>query len=258
MYRVLLIEDEDIIRQGIRQAIPWEEWDCTVVGEARNGVEGKAQIEALQPHIVIVDLNMPILGGLEMIEATRENHSYVAIVLTGYAEFSMAQAAIRCGVFEYLLKPLDPASLIESLKRATKRCKQEAREQEAHPAERAEEAESPLYHLVNQEPTDPIVQAILQYISTHYREKIAIANLVEALHYSDRYISQKFQKAFGTTVIDYLTRYRIQCALTLLREDSLPITDIGYACGMGEYKYFSHVFKKYMHCSPKKYRGRKR
>lgn len=248
MYKVLLVEDEDIIRRGIRHAISWEEYDCEVVGEARNGIEGREQIQSLHPHIVIVDLNMPILGGLEMIETTREAHPYVPIVLTGYSDFSMAQAAIHCGVFEYLLKPLDTDQLIATLRRATLQLSKQV--------EIATPSDSPLAHLKNQTPDDPIVQAVLQYIQDHYGEKITITNLVESLHYSDRYISQKIQKAFGTTVIDYLTRYRIQQALMLLGDNTTPVSEIGYICGIGDYKYFNQVFKKHMHCSPKKYRQR--
>ncbi len=247
MYQILLVEDEDIIRCGIRQSISWADYGCTVVGEARNGVEGMEQIQALHPQIVLVDLNMPILGGLEMIASTRERYDYLPIILTGYSDFTMAQSAIRCGVFDYLLKPLDTEQLIVTLRRATQQLDKQV---EA-------ETDSPLAQLTNQTPDDPIVQAVLHYIEAHYGEKITITNLVDTLHYSDRYISQKIQKAFGTTVIDYLTRYRIHQALELLRGGDLPVSDIGYLCGMGEYKYFNQVFKKHMGCSPKKYRQQK-
>lgn len=87
MYRVLLVEDEEIIRKGIRYSVPWEECGCSVVGEAENGAVGEEKIAELQPDIVITDITMPVKSGLEMIADTREKFNYIAIILTGYSEF---------------------------------------------------------------------------------------------------------------------------------------------------------------------------
>lgn len=98
MYRVLLVEDEEIIRKGIRYSVPWEECGCSVVGEAENGAAGEEKIAELQPDIVITDITMPVKNGLEMIADTREKFNYIAIILTGYSEFEYAQQAIRNAV----------------------------------------------------------------------------------------------------------------------------------------------------------------
>ena len=78
MYRVLLVEDEEIIRKGIRYSVPWEECGCSVVGEAENGAAGEEKIAELQPDIVITDITMPVKNGLEMIADTREKFNYIA------------------------------------------------------------------------------------------------------------------------------------------------------------------------------------
>ena len=99
MYRVLLVEDEEIIRKGIRYSVPWEEYGCSVVAEAENGAVGEEKIAELRPDIVITDITMPVKSGLEMIADTREEYKYIAIILTGYSEFEYAQQAIRNGRF---------------------------------------------------------------------------------------------------------------------------------------------------------------
>ena len=86
MYKVVLVEDEDILRKGIKHSVPWEQYLCVVVGEARNGVEGKELILSLSPDIVITDINMPVMDGLQMIAETKDR-SYATIILTGYSEF---------------------------------------------------------------------------------------------------------------------------------------------------------------------------
>ena len=74
MYRVLLVEDEEIIRKGIRYSVPWEEYGCSVVAEAENGAVGEEKIAELRPDIVITDITMPVKSGLEMITDTREEY----------------------------------------------------------------------------------------------------------------------------------------------------------------------------------------
>ncbi len=89
MYSVILVEDEDIIRRGIKNSVPWEEFNCSVVGEARNGEEGGVLIAERNPDIVITDINMPVEDGLQMIARTKCAYDYVAIILTGYSDLSM-------------------------------------------------------------------------------------------------------------------------------------------------------------------------
>ena len=239
MYRVLLVEDEEIIRKGIRYSVPWEECGCSVVGEAENGAAGEEKIAELQPDIVITDITMPVKNGLEMIADTREKFNYIAIILTGYSEFEYAQQAIRNGVSDYVLKPLDMDEYLQQ------------REDEAE----AVRSRTALPPLSEDKVTDPLVLRIVAYLKENYQSKITLADLQEQFHYSERYINQKFQKELGTTVIDYLNRCRIQNALELIRKGKLPISQIGWECGIGEYKYFNHVFKKYIGCSVREYQS---
>ena len=236
MYRVLLVEDEEIIRKGIRYSVPWEEYGCSVVAEAENGAVGEEKIAELRPDIVITDITMPVKSGLEMIADTREEYKYIAIILTGYSEFEYAQQAIRNGVSDYVLKPLDMDEMGAALEKAVR-------------------SRTALPPLSEEKVTDPLVLRIVAYLKENYQSKITLADLQEQFHYSERYINQKFQKELGTTVIDYLNRCRIQNALELIRKGELPISQIGWECGIGEYKYFNHVFKKYMGCSVREYQS---
>lgn len=260
MYRVIVVEDEDIIRKGICLSVPWEEAGCHVIGEARNGEEGKALIQAEKPDIVITDINMPMMDGLQMIAETKCDFDYVAIILTGYSDFEYAREAIRNGVSDYVMKPLDMEEMKEALNRAVleadkirilRRQMEQTQEREnLNLLDELERGRSP----EPEDRDDPVVQEILSFIEQEYTRKVALADLAEKLHYSERYLNQKFQKAMNTTIIEYLNRYRIQKALTLLRETDIPLSEIGWQCGVGDYKYFNHVFRKYVGCSPKEYR----
>ena len=245
---ILLVEDESTLAMIIKDTLEGQGFHIRLAGD---GEEGMRMIEELKPDIVITDINMPVMDGLAMLSATKLKYDYAAVILTGYSDFEYAREAIRNGVSGYVLKPLNMNEMKEALAQAVL----ESRNIGYLRQKNQEETERRNISLLELDRNyqDPVVQSILEYIAAHYREKIMLSDLAEELHYSERYISQKFQKAVGTTVIEYLNRYRIQKALIFIREKTFPLSEIGWEVGIGEYKYFNHVFKKYIGCSAKEY-----
>jgi two-component system, response regulator YesN len=119
MIKVLIIDDEPFIREGLRKTINWKTLHCTVVGEAENGVEAIEKIDILMPDIVITDIMMPGHNGLELTQYLKDNHPQIKIIfLTGYNDFSFAQQAIRLGAFDFVLKPTNTDELEKVIARA--------------------------------------------------------------------------------------------------------------------------------------------
>lgn len=234
MYRVVIAEDEDIIRKGLVYSIPWADMGCTVVGEAANGVEGVALIQRLEPDIVVADINMPILDGLGMIRQTYEQYDYSAIILSGYSNFEYARTAIRYGVTGYLLKPLKREDLAEAIRDAKEKCMQ----RRSWMSHKKEKEEWKNIQLIPKEGTssedDAVVKEMLAFIRQHYREKLVLQDVVDALNYSETFLNKKFKKQMGTTFIEYLNRFRIQKALELLREGRTAVQDVSWQCGIAE------------------------
>lgn len=253
MYKIIIAEDEDIIRKGLVYSIPWADMECAVVGEARNGVEGVELIKRHEPDIVMADINMPVLDGLGMIRETYDKYNYAAIILSGYSNFEYARTAIRYGVTGYLLKPLKKEELAEAIKDAKEKCLLKkswlSRKQEQESWKNIELISK---EEMNQE-NETVVKEMLAFISRHYREKIVLKDVVDALNYSETFLNKKFKKQMGTTFIEYLNRFRIQKAMELLREGKTAVQDVSWMCGIGDYKYFNMVFKKYIGCSPREY-----
>lgn len=130
MYRILLVDDEPLILAGIASMMEWEAYDCVVADKATNGSQALAKMKEIQPDIVITDIKMPAMNGLEFMEECR-NRGYQGefILLTNLEEFSLAQRALRLGALDYLVKiEITPEILGESLQKATAICreKQEA------------------------------------------------------------------------------------------------------------------------------------
>lgn len=253
MYKVIVAEDEDIIRKGLVYSVPWAEMDCSVVGEARNGVEGVELIKRLEPDIVMADINMPVMDGLEMIRETYEDYNYSAIILSGYSNFEYARNAIRYGVTGYLLKPLKKEDLAEAVKDAKEKCML----RRTWLDRRQEREKWKNIQLIPKEEVsredDAVVREMLAFIARHYREKMVLQDVVDALNYSETFLNKRFKKQMGTTFIEYLNRFRIQKALELLKDGKTAVQDVSWMCGIGDYKYFNMVFKKYIGCSPKEY-----
>ncbi|PPQ47063.1 DNA-binding response regulator [Paenibacillus peoriae] len=126
MIKVVIVDDEPKLRQGLQTLIPWESLGFIVTATAANGKEALEVIEEKAPDVVIVDIRMPVMDGLQLIEHLRSNgHHLHFMILSGYADFEYAKQAIKYGVFGYLVKPVDIDEMSSSLKRIRERIEEE-------------------------------------------------------------------------------------------------------------------------------------
>jgi two-component system response regulator YesN len=131
MYKVLIVDDERIIREGMSNAIEWEDYGLSVCGAAFNGIEACEIIEKQRPNIVITDIKMPGMNGLELIEKIHTEYpDIIFVVLSGYGEFSYAQEAMRFGVKHYLLKPSDDDEIIATIEEIVSELKEKEKSEE--------------------------------------------------------------------------------------------------------------------------------
>jgi len=109
MLKVLIVDDEPWVLEGLRTMIDWGRYGFEVCGEAQNGVDAMRLIQEYKPHLVLTDINMPVINGLELIAKLNEIMATPPkfVVLTGYDDFKYARTALRHRVNEYLLKPID-------------------------------------------------------------------------------------------------------------------------------------------------------
>lgn len=121
MYTLLIVDDEEIERDGMARLIPWEKYGYRLAGTAGNGAEGLDQIGRLRPDIAIVDIKMPVMNGVEMIRRAREVYpDTLCVVLSGYGDYEYTSQAMELGVRHYILKPCDDAKIIPVLDKAAR------------------------------------------------------------------------------------------------------------------------------------------
>ncbi|GLX69964.1 response regulator [Paenibacillus glycanilyticus] len=117
MYDVLIVDDEPVARQSLRYLIDWEELGFTVKGEAQDGQQALELLRSHRYSLVLTDIRMPVVNGLEMAAAMQEFTDTPVVILSGYDDFAYAREGLRLGVKEYLLKPVDEEDLIALLKK---------------------------------------------------------------------------------------------------------------------------------------------
>lgn len=253
MLKIVIVEDEDIIRKGLIYTIDWLSMDCMIVGDAGDGLEGLNLIREKKPDLVITDIKMPMMNGLEMLEEALKDHQFQSVILTSYSEFEYAKQAISIKVFEYLLKPVDE----EKLKDIIHRIKQDASQQKAydHLVRKAKTVDNidlvdiDIY-LFSGNKLNYYVSEALRQIKENYHEKISIESISNALGVSTSYLSRKFREATSQTFLDILNKYRVQKAVELLNTGKYRVSEVSDMTGFGDYKHFCSVFRKYAHTSP--------
>lgn len=236
--RVLLVDDEIMIREGFKRLFDWEAHDCEVVGEATDGMEALAQIDALLPDIAIMDINIPIMNGLKVIQLSRMKHPDIAfVIVSGYDDFAYCREALRLQITDYILKPVNYeefGSCIDNLKISLFR-----RRTEEEPA--AAEEERP-------------IAAMTRYMQAHLAGEVSLNLLAEEFHLSSQYISQLFKSEIGVNFLTYLTNLRMERAKKLLLSTALPVSEVAEQSGYGDYRVFTKAFKKSEGVTPSQYR----
>lgn len=252
MFKIIIVEDEDLIRKGLAFTFDWLNYDCIVVGSACNGREAITFIHEHNPDIVITDIKMPIMDGLDMLEAFEER-SFETIIITGYAEFDYAKKAIQYDVSEFLLKPISHSELGHILEKLVLKIKKKHMVQSIQ--EKVKDySELKLinleYYYQDTNYGSRYTPKVLHYIEEHYGHKISIDYIANELEVSSAYLSKKFKEDTKHTFNDFLNKYRIQKSLEYMYNSHLKIYEIAEIIGYSEYKYFSQVFKNYMDYSP--------
>lgn len=248
MYKVVIIDDEPIIVEGLSRSIPWEKWDCEVVATANDGVEGQEVIRKEKPNIIFSDISMPGLDGLTMVAGLKSEFEDMEIsILTGFRDFDYAQQAIRLGVTRFLLKPSNMDELEEAVETMSNNLKKKHIEANSEPQEKHETHENTASSF--------IVKNALQYLEENYDKKITLCELAEKVYVSQWHLSKLLNKHTGQNFSEILNHIRIEKAKQLLKDPSLRIGDIAEKVGFMDMAHFSRVFKKMCSMSANEYRN---
>lgn len=272
MYKVVIIDDEPIIAEGLSRSISWDKWQCEVVGTASSGEEGMELIESVKPDILFSDICMPGIDGLTMIAAIKSQHPHMEItILTGFRDFDYAQRAIRLGVTRFLLKPSKMDELEEAVEKMTDNLTAANilpnREEEPKVPEVPVVLEIPEFEPDEEVFLDEgedgldnpagsfIVYNALHYMEVNYKSKLKLADVAEKCYVSQWHLSKLLNRYKGQSFSDILNNIRIEKAKEMLRDPMLRIGDVAENVGFMDMAHFSRVFKKQVGISANEYRN---
>lgn len=235
MFKLVLVDDEHYAIEGMKRMLDWSEYNITIAGTAEDGVEGLELIRRENPDIIIADIRMQELDGLEMIRILREEgFKSRIIIISGYQEFGYAQTAIDYKVDKYFTKPLD----LEKFKSAIADIVEELKD--------GREDFRPVL--------PDLLKDVLDEIDRSFTEDIQLSSLAEQFYCSVSHLSKMFKKYLGTSYMEYVTARRIDEAKKLLKTTYMPIDKIVDAVGWKSAKRFRETFKRSVGVSPSEYR----
>lgn len=251
-FRLLIADDEPIERMVVSKIIQSHFGDEIELAHAVNGREAIEIVRKMQCQVVLLDISMPGIDGLEAAETIRqENPSCSIVFLTAYDEFDFAKRAIKVHALDYLLKPWSKEELIAVIDEAIHLAQTDDGNREMLSDSGADMAGERQEQLKNQMQ----MERVRQYIETHYMEDICLQDAAAALHYSEVYFCKFFKNNFDKNFIMYLSELRVEKAKELLADVTINVRDISRRVGYRDSGYFTKVFKRITGSTPSEYRA---
>ena len=276
MYKVVIVDDEPIIVEGLQKGIEWEKWNCEIVGTGSSGMEGLELVKKLEPDILISDISMANMDGLAMVAAIKSEHPNVEVcLLTGFRNFEYAQQAIKLGVTRFLLKPSKIDELEEAIDAMIKNLQSKGKTGESdldNIWDCQNLDEKYLYNTfikerLNQHEDDSkirfndansyIIKKAIIYMYNNYVQKLSLLDVADHCYISSWHLSKLLNQYTGKGFFEIVNRIRIDKAKELLKGSTAKIQEISDMVGFQDVTHFSRIFKNYEGISPKDYRNSK-
>lgn len=258
MFTVAVVEDNYPVRKGLVHTLEQHKHLYRLVGEAEDGLAAQSLLLQQRPQIVLMDIRLPGLSGLDVIRHVREHYQPQVVVVSGYTEFEYARQALSLGVLAYLVKPVDEGELEQSLRYAVSKLLNSSSQPDLLGNPTLTALEQQCAEDMPAEGASPLqtyyVHQIMAYIRSHYFEDFSLADLAEALELSESYLSKIFKQNTTFTINEYNNNYRLEQAAKLLADPRHRISEVARYVGIENQRYFSHLFKRKMGVTPSQYR----
>lgn len=239
MYSIMIVEDEYLVRQGIASLVDYEQFGMQVIAQAENGIEAWQKFQDNPADILLTDINMPQMNGLELSKLVRDQAPKCHIVfLTGYDDFDYARTAIKLGADDYLLKPFSKDDVEEMLAKVQTKLDKERKKAQ-------------IQNLVDQGQHSELEEAIHERLAD---SELSLKNLAFQLGFSPSYLSVLIKKELGLPFQDYLIQERMKKAKLLLLTTDLKIYEIAEQVGFEDMNYFSQRFKQVVGLTPRQFK----
>ncbi|MCI9107653.1 MAG: response regulator [Lachnospiraceae bacterium] len=226
MIKVMIADDEHMVRRTIRAVGKWEENGMEIIGEARNGIEALEIIKKEKPEVLFLDMRMPGLSGSEILERLGEREEKpIVVIVSGYDDFEYARKALKYGAMDYILKPIERNVFNKVLERIGEKIKTEGNGKSAIA------------------PYKDVAEKIKENIEEEYAKDISLTYYAENFYMNKEVLSRLFKKKYGVGITAYINYIRLEQAKVLLSL-GYSSTHTAEMVGYHDVNYFSRIFKK--------------
>ncbi|MFI3200367.1 MAG: response regulator [Eubacteriales bacterium] len=245
MKNILIVDDEKYVRLGIRTMITRSRLCIGQIIECKNGVEAIEQLKILTFDLIFSDIKMSQMDGIQLLTQIKKDKLSDAtlVVISGYDNFNYAVQAMRQGVYEYLLKPIEREAFQELLENVERKLE-----------EKALEGVKLVENLEEEEDKHQKIQKAIEYVNEHYHEDMNMAVVSNAVSMNYTFFSETFKEETGKSFVDYVKTVRINMAKKILRDSCVQISRVAYEVGFKDEKHFSKTFKAETGMTPSEYK----
>lgn len=246
MYKLLIVDDEAFIRKGILKLVDFEKLGIDEQYEASNGTEGFALYKQHSPQLVLLDINLPQINGLDLARMIKEQNQPVKIaMITGYDYVDYAISAIKIGVDDYILKPVSRQDVTDVLIKLIDRYETEMK---------AQAVQQVVTGLVDHPQEATLKQKLQECIEQSLSDpNLSLTSVATSFGYASSYLSTRFKNLFGMSFQDYVLLQRMERAKLLLLTTTLKNYEIAERIGIVDVNYFNTRFKLKYGMTPKQY-----
>lgn len=257
MYNVLLVDDEPRTIDALEKNVDWRNCGIRKIFRSMSMQEAISVIENEHPQIMVCDIEMPSGSGLQLLEWIREHKQEIScIFVTCHPEFDYMRKAIQLKCYDYILKPINYEEFSRVLTELVR--KLEANESGAEIEKSVNwggVTDAQIHERGRNDRERNVEGEVKKYIREHMVDNISVTSIAEELHFNPQYLMRAFKNKTGMSILEYITKARIDTAKKILAETNMPIKEVASMVGYGDYAYFTRVFRKETDLSPSQYRN---
>lgn len=243
MYRLVIADDEITIRSGLARMIDWKAIGFEIEASLEDGKDAIAYVENHEVDVIFTDVEMYEVSGIEVAKWVAENRPHIVVVMiSGYKEFDYVKGALSFGVFDYILKPIDPEEIVRVFARIKTKLDSSGRRKK---------------NLTGEETAlltpERCIEKAQEYIQKHISEELTVETIAQSIYMSRSYFAKEFRRCTGDSVMDYIIKKRMELAIEMMRSGETSQKKISEQVGYTDIKYFQRSFKKHTGYTVKEY-----
>lgn len=249
MYNLFIVDDDYWMRNYLKESLKWETFGVRFAGDAGGSAEACEKLELIHVDILITDIKMPGMDGIQLSELVIKKNPDVRIILiSSYKEFEYARRAIGLGIMDYIMKPVEEEILADIIKKAV---------DSLNKKRQAVDICLPTSGVAGEQlngTSNKLLQDVFILINEHYHEEQSLEKIAAKINVHPVYLCRLFKKETGENLIQYIMRYRIEKAMKILCHQDKNISKVASMVGYESLRTFTRVFKKITQMTPGEYR----